>query len=74
MNINIIFDEDIKELIRNFNMDILNLTLGVILGFAVGSTLMWYYWRRYKTTVRFKEEVDERLEQAEQAIKDKFKK
>lgn len=74
MNINIIFDEDIKELIRNFNMDILNLTLGVILGFAVGSALMWYYWRRYKTTVRFKEEVDERLEQAEQAIKDKFKK
>lgn len=45
-----------------------------VVGAAVGAGVMWYYWRRYKTTDAFKNKVDEtvgKIKQSAQDLKDK---
>lgn len=37
--------------------------LSFIGGGVIGAGVMWYYWRRYKTTEAFKNEIDERANQ-----------
>lgn len=41
-----------------------------VTGAAVGAGVMWYYWRRYKTTDAFKEEVSQRAEQVKDLVND----
>ena len=45
-----------------------------ILGAVLGGGLMWYYWRRYQTTDKFRQEVQGRVDQIKNAannLKDK---
>lgn len=47
-------------------MNILYFVVGVI----VGAGVMWYYWRRYKTTDAFKKEVSRRADQVKDLVND----
>lgn len=48
--------------------------ISFILGVIIGGLLMWYYWRRYKTTEVFKQKVEERKDQVVDAIKETIEK
>lgn len=37
--------------------------LSFIGGTVIGAGVMWYYWRRYKTTEAFKDEIGDRANQ-----------
>lgn len=41
-----------------------------IIGVIVGAGIMWYYWRRYKTTDAFKKEVSQRADQVKDLVND----
>lgn len=53
-------------------MDYLNLIVSFLLGGAIGALFMWYYWRRYKTTDAFKNEVEERWDEIKDFVKNKI--
>lgn len=53
-------------------MDYLNLIESAFLGAVFGALLMWFYWRKYRTTDAFKDEVNERWDEIKDFVKNKI--
>lgn len=59
--------------LEDISMDYISLGFGIIIGVIAGALLMWYYWRRYITPARFRQEVDDFIEMLKAELKQKMK-